>query len=194
MISVDKTIVVEGKYDKIKLESIISSPIITTDGFSVFNDDEKKALLKRIALKTGIIILTDSDNAGFMIRNYLADILPKGTYSHVYIPEIQGKEKRKDKPSAQGLVGVEGVSAEVILSAFNKAGIFCEEKCKAAEIDTVTLFSLGLSGGEGSRARRSKLLKSLSLPSALSSRQLVSVLNILFTKDEFTEYVKGITQ
>lgn len=183
---------VEGVYDKIKLESLISSPIITTNGFSIFKEHEKQQLLKEIANKTGIVILTDSDHAGFQIRNFLADILPEGSYRHVYIPEIKGKEKRKDKPSAEGLLGVEGVTLEVLQNAFLKSGLMCDEKPYIPQIDTACLFELGLNGGQGSKARRETLLRKLQLPAAMSTKQMLTVLNILFTKNEFENLVKEI--
>ena len=183
---------VEGVYDKIKLEGLISSPIITTNGFSIFKEHEKQQLLKEIANKTGIVILTDSDHAGFQIRNFLADILPEGSYRHVYIPEIKGKEKRKDKPSAEGLLGVVGVTLEVLQDAFVKAGLMCDEKPYIAQIDTACLFELGLNGGQGSKARREALLRELQLPAAMSTKQMLTVFNILFTKQEFESIVKNL--
>lgn len=192
MINIKQTIVVEGVYDKIKLESLISSPIITTNGFSIFKEHEKQQLLKEIANKTGIVILTDSDHAGFQIRNFLADILPEGSYRHVYIPEIKGKEKRKEKPSAEGLLGVEGVTLEVLQNAFLKAGLMCDEKPYIPQIDTACLFELGLNGGQGSKVRREALLRKLQLPAAMSTKQMLTVFNILFTKQEFEKLVKEI--
>lgn len=192
MISIKQTIVVEGIYDKIKLESIVSSPIITTSGFSIFKEREKQELLKKIARKTGIVILTDSDHAGFQIRNFLADILPEGSYKHVYIPEIEGKEKRKCKPSAEGLLGVEGVSASVLKNAFSKAGLLCDTTPHQPQIDTACLFELGLNGGQGSKARRAALLRELELPAAMSAKQLLSVLNILLTKAELESLVQKL--
>ncbi len=192
MINIKQTIVVEGVYDKIKLESLISSPIITTNGFSIFKEHEKQQLLKEIANKTGIVILTDSDHAGFQIRNFIADILPEGSYRHVYIPEIKGKEKRKEKPSAEGLLGVEGVTLEVLQNAFLKAGLMCDETPYTPQIDTACLFELGLNGGQGSKARREALLRKLQLPAAMSAKQILTVLNILFTKQEFENLVKNL--
>ncbi len=192
MISIKQTIVVEGIYDKIKLESIVSSPIITTSGFSIFKEREKQELLKKIACKTGIVILTDSDHAGFQIRNFLADILPEGSYKHVYIPEIAGKEKRKCKPSSEGLLGVEGVSLSVLENAFSKAGLFCDSAPRPPQIDTNCLYELGLNGGQGSKARRAELLRYLDLPAAMSAKQLLSVLNILFTKAELESLVQKL--
>lgn len=189
MIRLQQTIVVEGLYDKIRLESVVASPILTTNGFSIYKEPEKQALLKKIALKTGIVILTDSDHAGAQIRNYLANILPPGSFRHVYIPEIKGKEKRKAKPSAEGLLGVEGVSAAVLQAAFERAGLLCDAGPRPPGIDTACLFALGLNGGQGSRERRAALLRALDLPVAMSAKQMLCVLNILFTKEELIEFV-----
>lgn len=189
MICLPQTIVVEGVYDKIRLESVVASPILTLNGFSIYKDAEKQALLKKIAQKTGIVILTDSDHAGAQIRSYLANILPPGSYRHVYIPEIAGKEKRKAKPSAEGLLGVEGVTPAVLRAAFEKAGLLCAAEPRPPEIDTACLFALGLNGGQGSRARRAALLRALELPAAMSARQMLCVLNLLFTKQELAEFV-----
>lgn len=189
MIYLQQTVVVEGLYDKIRLESVIASPILATNGFSIYREPEKQALLKRIALKTGIVILTDSDHAGAQIRSYLASILPAGTFWHVYIPEIKGKEKRKTKHSAEGLLGVEGVSSSILRTAFERAGLLCNAEQRPLWIDTAFLFSLGLNGGQGSRERRASLLRMLKLPTSMSSRQMLCVLNILFTKEELIEFV-----
>lgn len=123
MLRTDKVIVVEGKYDEIKLSSIIDAPIIKTDGFGIFKDREKQSLLQRLAKKRGLIILTDGDSAGFMIRNFLGNKIPEEFITHVYIPDLYGKEKRKAKPSSEGKLGVEGVPKDVIISAFERAGI-----------------------------------------------------------------------
>lgn len=123
MLRTDKVIVVEGKYDEIKLSSIIDAPIIKTDGFGIFKDREKQSLLQRLAKKRGLIILTDGDSAGFMIRNFLGNKIPEELITHVYIPDLYGKEKRKAKPSSEGKLGVEGVPKDVIISAFERAGI-----------------------------------------------------------------------
>lgn len=180
---------VEGVYDKIKLESIVSSPILTTNGFSIYKEREKQELLIKIARKTGIVILTDSDHAGLQIRNYLAAILPEGSYRHVYIPEIAGKEKRKANPSSQGLLGVEGVSPAVIKQAFESAGLLCAGEARPPQINTACLFALGLNGSRGSKIRRAAMLRKLKLPAALSPKQLLTVLNILFTKQELEAFV-----
>ena len=123
MLHTDKVIVVEGKYDEIKLSSVIDAPIIKTDGFGIFKDREKQSLLQRLAKKRGLIILTDGDSAGFMIRNFLGNKIPEELITHVYIPDLYGKEKRKAKPSSEGKLGVEGVPKDVIISAFERAGI-----------------------------------------------------------------------
>lgn len=194
MIQLKQTIVVEGLYDKIRLESIVASPILATNGFSIYKEPERQALFKRIALKTGIVILTDSDHAGAQIRNFLASILPPGTFWHVYIPEIKGKEKRKEKHSAEGLLGVEGVPASILKAAFERAGLLCNADPRPSWIDTACLYSLGLNGGQGSKERRTALLRSLELPTSMSARQMLCVLNILFTKDELIEFVSQMEE
>lgn len=193
MIKIDEAIIVEGKYDKIKLSSIVDAVIITTNGFGIFRDAEKMSLIRYYAQKTGIIILTDSDAAGRRIRGYIKGAVAGGRVINVYIPEILGKEKRKIKPSAEGTLGVEGVDKEILISAFEKAGITASERRQGSDITKLTLYELGLSGGENSRELREKLQLSLGLPHQLSTGALVEVLCTMMNSEELrtlTEKIK----
>lgn len=189
MIKVKEAIIVEGKYDKIKLSGIIDGLIIETSGFSVFNDIEKRNYIKMLAEKKGIIILTDSDGAGFLIRNHIKSFVPKDRIKNVYIPEIHGKEPRKQKPSKEGTLGVEGIPQKVIEEAFAKAGITESEGENVNEITKTDLFLLGLSGGDGSRSKRDKLKKVLGLPQKLSANALLDTLRFLMTKEEIEKII-----
>ena len=188
MLKISQAVIVEGKYDKIKLSNIIDAFIIETNGFSIFKDKKKMQFIKKLANKQGIIILTDSDHAGFMIRNYIAAGIPKDKITHVYIPDIIGKEKRKDEPSKEGKLGVEGMTGEILLYAFERANIQCKEILKDNPIITADLYQLGLSGTPDAKQNKKKLLKSLDLPEFLSTNSLLSCLNSMMTKDEFYQY------
>lgn len=195
MLKVKQAVIVEGKYDKIKLDSIIDGVIVQTNGYSIFKDKEKLALIRFYAEKTGIIILTDSDSAGFKIRNYLKGAVPDGKIINVYIPDIFGKERRKLKPSAEGKLGVEGVSKKILLEAFEKAGITAEEKDETQnteKIDSLLLYELGLSGGKNSSFLRKKVLQYFGLPSLLSSSAMTDALNTMISPDELTEAVEKL--
>ncbi|MGI5984813.1 MAG: DUF4093 domain-containing protein [Clostridiales bacterium] len=187
MIKVNEVVVVEGRYDKNTLSQIIDGTIIETEGFGIFSDKEKLELLRRLAEKRGLIILTDSDGAGFVIRNYLKGSIDPKFVKNAYIPDIMGKEKRKCSPSKEGKIGVEGMSREVIISALTKAGVSFVENGSENPRGTITkadLFELGLSGGAKSREKRQRLLKELHLPERLSSNALLDILNALMSKDE----------
>lgn len=186
MIKLKQAVIVEGKYDKIKLKSIIDAPIITTDGFGIFKNREKMALIKSLAQKRGIIIMTDSDSAGFMIRKKICGSVNSGRILNVYIPDIFGKERRKAHSSKEGKLGVEGVPKDVILTALKRAGVTSTESVKSGgEITKADLFELGLSGRPNSAQKRLALLKSLNLPENMTANSLLEVLNIFFTKEEF---------
>lgn len=185
MIHVAQAIIVEGKYDKIKLSSLLDAVILTTNGFHIFHDAEKMALIRYYAKTTGIIILTDSDTAGFRIRNYLKGAVHDGKLFHVYIPDIYGKERRKLKPSAEGKLGVEGIDKNALLAAFEKAGVLTDEiPEKKDPITKYDLYELGLSGGADSKSKRKALQKRLRLPDLLSTASLLEVLNTMMTKTE----------
>lgn len=190
MIHIEQAVVVEGKYDKIKLSSIIDGVIITTNGFSVLKNKEKLDLIRYYAKNKGIIILTDSDSAGFKIRSYLKGAVNEGNIINVYIPDVFGKEKRKNAPSKEGKLGVEGIDCDVILEAFKKAGVIMSEKNDTliAEKITVTdLYELGLSGGSNSSEKRKLILKELKMPELLSASAMLEVVNTMMSKEEFCE-------
>lgn len=196
MIRVREAIVVEGRYDKNTLRQLVDAPIFETAGFGVMNDKAKLSLLRRAAENRGLIILTDSDRAGFVIRNYLKGALPKGRVLQAYIPDVYGKEKRKAAPGKEGKVGVEGMRPETLLKALRDAGATIEgETVTAARGETITkrdLFDLGLSGGKDSAALRMKLQKALKLPERLGPNALLDALNLLFAdREEFFEYYHG---
>lgn len=194
MIKVNEAIIVEGKYDKIKLCSVVDAVIIVTDGFGIFRDSEKLGLIRYYAEKTGIIILTDSDSAGRKIRGYIKSAIKTGSVRNVYIPDVFGKEKRKVKPSAEGKLGVEGIDVKTLLEAFEKAGVTASERTSVPDITKVTLFELGLSGGNNSSELRKRLQKKLGLPSLLSAGALLEVLNTMMTAEELTEKVRELKE
>lgn len=192
MITLKQTVVVEGKYDKIKLSNILDANIVTTDGFGIFKNKEKLDMLRRMAEKNGLIIVTDSDSAGFMIRNHLCGSIEEKYITNVFIPEIKGKEKRKTVASAAGLLGVEGVSEQIITEAFKKAGVFSTvgDESPKAKITKADLFVLGLSGGDQSKEKRLMLLEKLELPTGMSPSQMLTALNSLYTREEFFEFIE----
>ncbi|MBQ8724890.1 MAG: DUF4093 domain-containing protein [Oscillospiraceae bacterium] len=188
MIKIKQAVVVEGKYDKIKLSSILDAVIIVTNGFRIYKDEEKLALIRYYAQTTGIILLTDPDRAGFRIRNFIKGSVKNGKIYNVYAPDIYGKETRKEKASAEGKLGVEGISKKLLLEAFAKAGITASDAEPPADpINKAYLFEIGLSGGTGSSEMRRILQKHLGLPELLSASSLVEVLNTMMTKTELTE-------
>lgn len=184
-IKLTEAVIVEGKYDKIKLSNILDAFIIETNGFAVFKDKTKLSFIKKLAKERGIIILTDSDHAGFMIRNYIFSGVPKEQIKNVYIPDIFGKEKRKNTPSKEGKLGVEGMTKEVIVEALSKAGITSSKSVCSDPVTTVDFYDLGLTGGAGSKAKRKALCKALDLPEFLSTSSLISCINNFMTKEEF---------
>lgn len=193
MIKLDRPVIVEGKYDVIRLSNIIDSLIIKTDGFGIFKDKEKQSLLRRLAGKKGIIVLTDSDSAGFLIRNFIAGIVPPEKITHVYIPDIFGKEKRKEAPSAEGKLGVEGICEELLLESFRKAGVTATASVgKRRLITNIDLYEAGLSGGKDSAKKRKELLKRLSLPERMSASSLIKILNSFVTYEEFEKNVREL--
>ena len=190
MINIEQAIIVEGKYDKIKLSSFINGVIIVTNGFSIFKDAEKRELIRHYAKTTGIIILTDSDSAGFKIRNYIKGFIPEGKITNAYIPDIFGKEKRKIKPSKEEKIGVEGISVEIIADALKKSGvIFSEKDRKKDDITKMDLYDDGFIGGQNSSEKRQLLLKNLGLPELLTTSSMLEVLNSIMTKDEYDNII-----
>lgn len=194
MITLKQAVIVEGKYDKIKLESILDAVILTTDGFGVFKDKEKQRLIRRLAQERGIVVLTDSDSAGFVIRGFLGGIVPPEQVIHVYIPDIFGKERRKTAPSKEGKLGVEGIDTERILEALRKAGVLCTETETPAEtrrqVTKTDLYEDGFSGHSDSAARRKALLRALDLPERLSANAMLKIINTFLTYDDYKAAVR----
>ncbi len=186
MIKLRQAVIVEGRYDKIKLKNLIDAPIIETNGFRVFNDKERQSLIRRIADKRGILVMTDSDGAGLVIRNFLNGVIDKSKIKHCYIPQLEGKEKRKERISKEGFLGVEGVPDEVIIEAVRKSGaeIIGEQADKSAEITKADLYSLGLTGSDNSAKKRKRLLQELGMPDYLSSNAMLTALNCLYSYEE----------
>ncbi len=191
MLKIKEAIVVEGNYDKIKLSSLVDTTIIVTDGFMIYKNKAMMNTISNLADKCGVIIFTDSDRAGFQIRNYIKNSLNGKNIKHAYIPDIKGKEKRKDKPSKEGFLGVEGISDDIILEAL-KDCITKDETPEKRMITKTDLCVLGLSGGKDSHNNRLSLLRKLKLPSRLSANAMLDVLNKLYTYDEFINIVKKL--
>ena len=188
MIHVDEVIVVEGRYDKNTLSQLVDATIVKTDGFGIFSDREKLAFLRRLADERGLVVLTDSDGAGFVIRNFLKSAVDPEKVKHAYIPDIPGKEKRKVRPSKEGKIGVEGMKPEVLLEALARAGVTVTEETERLSGTPLTkadLYALGLSGCADSRARRALLMRKLDLPAKLSPNALLDVLNALYGRERF---------
>ena len=191
MINIEQAVIVEGKYDKIKLSSVINGVIICTDGFHIFKDKEKMKLIRHYAEKKGIIILTDSDAAGFKIRTYLKGSVG-GNIINVYIPDIFGKERRKAEPSKEGKLGVEGMSEEVLLEAFRRAGVNDIGGAPKGGIDKMLLYELGYSGAPDSSMRRKMLLEALDLPSLLTAGAMADILNTMISPKELEELTEKL--
>ena len=191
MYKIKECIIVEGTYDKIKLSGFVDGVILEVHGFGIYNNKDLQKTIKKLAKECGIVILTDSDSAGFRIRSFIKQNIPKQYVKHAYIPDIPGKERRKSVPGKEGLLGVEGIDEEIIVNALIDAG--CEidgsstqSKSKITKSD---LMRLGLAGGAGSREKRYVLLKNLELPAKLSTNMMLEVINRLFEKEEFEKLV-----
>lgn len=189
MVKIREAIVVEGRYDKNTLSQIVDAPILETSGFGIFKDKKQMALLRRVAQTRGLIVFTDSDGAGFVIRNHLKSAIPGKYLKHAYIPDIPGKEKRKAAPGKEGKLGVEGMRPEIILEALRNAGatIEGEESPSPRAITKQDLMALGLSGGQDASAKRLALLKKLNLPEHMSANALLQALNLLYTLEELEQ-------
>lgn len=190
MIKIREAIVVEGRYDKNTLAQIVDAPILETSGFGIMKDRQQLALLRRVAETRGLIVLTDSDGAGFVIRNYLKSAIPAQYLKQAYIPELYGKEKRKTGPGKEGKLGVEGMRPPVILEALRRCGATFEEQeasCPKGTITKQDLMALGLSGGPNSSEKRKKLLQQLDFPTQMSSNAMLQALNLLLSREELTE-------
>ena len=194
MLRIKQAIIVEGRYDKIRLSNITDAVVICTNGFSIYKDREKQELIKSLAAKTGIIILTDSDSAGFQIRSFIRSIVKQGEVLNAVTPDILGKERRKAQPSKQGKIGVEGIPDELIEQALIKAGAVPEESTadRGEPITRADLMDCGLIGGENCTQRRQRLQRYLGLPELLSAKLLLEVVNKMYTRSGFLEAVRKL--
>ena len=191
MEKINEVIVVEGRYDKNALSQVVDAVIIETGGFGIFNNAQKQKLLRRMAEERGLIVLTDSDGAGFVIRNFIKGCVEAKNIKHAYIPDIEGKERRKKTGSREGTLGVEGMRPEVLLNALRQAGASFSDSTEGKEKITKTdFFKLGLSGGQDSSKKRAELIKKLDLPAKLSADALLDILNAIMTKKDFYELVE----
>ena len=194
MIKLKQAVIVEGKYDKIKLSSFIDALIIETGGFRIFKDKEKRALLNILAEKNGLVIITDSDSAGFLIRNHIKNIVKSKNIINVYIPEILGKEKRKKAFSKEGLLGVEGIEEDIIIKSLKKYGVLGEKTSSIKELVTkADLFTDGLSGNENSSEKRKIIYENLSVPKYISTNSFLDIINSIMTKEEYKKMIKDLT-
>lgn len=190
MIHLKQAVIVEGKYDRIKLENIIDATIISTEGFAIFKNKEKRDLLRTLSQRDGIIVMTDSDSAGNLIRAHIKNICQNGKITNVYIPQILGKEKRKSAPSKEGFLGVEGIAQETLLQALKNSGITADTVDKKRTSTTKQqLYMMGLSGQTDSALKRKDLALFLKLPQNLSANAFLDIINALFTAQEFEEKV-----
>ncbi len=195
MVKVREVILVEGRYDKNTLRQLVDAPILETKGFGIFKNRQMQAYLREVAQKRGVIILTDADGAGFVIRNFLKGILPKEQVKHAYIPDVYGKERRKAAPGKEGKLGVEGMKPETLLEALRRAGATLEGEASAPrnEITKLDLYEAGLTGGANSAAKRRALLDKLRLPERLSANGLLEALNLIYTKESFLAIIEELS-
>ena len=194
MLKTDKVIVVEGKYDAIRLANIVDAAILRTEGFGVFKDKEKQELLRTLGEKRGLLVLTDGDSAGMLIRNYIRNIVPAEQITDVYVPDLYGKEKRKDKPSKEGKLGVEGIPDDILIEALKKAGVTEEGDVRPAVsnerlITRMDFYRDGLAGGPNSKAKRLALQEALGLPERMTGKQLLRIINMMVSYDEYKALV-----
>ena len=194
MVKIKEAIVVEGRYDKNTLSQIVDTPILETHGFGIFKDKNQMQLLRQVAQKRGLIVFTDADGAGFVIRNHIKSAIPTQYLKHAYTPDIMGKERRKAAPGKEGKMGVEGMRPEIILNALRAAGatILGEESATAGCVSKQDMMRLGLSGGQDASAKRLLLIKKLGLPEHLSSNALLQAVNMLYTPEEFEHIVEQL--
>lgn len=186
-----QAIIVEGKYDKIRLSNIYDTIIVVTDGFGIFNDKSKQKYIKKLADSCGIIILTDSDGAGFVIRNFIRNICAGGKVYNAYIPDISGKEKRKAAPSKENKLGVEGISDDIIRKSIANLSL-SDEQPPVADITMGDLFELGIIGGENSSFLRKELTKEIDLPEHISSKALLEIINLMFSLEELKQVLANL--
>ena len=194
MVKIKEAIVVEGRYDKNTLSQIVDTTIFETHGFGIFKDKNQMHLLRQVAQKRGLIVFTDADGAGFVIRNHIKSAIPNQYLKHAYTPDIMGKERRKAAPGKEGKLGVEGMRPEIILNALRAAGatILGEESATAGCVSKQDMMRLGLSGGQDASAKRLLLIKKLGLPEHLSSNALLQAVNMLYTPEEFEHIVEQL--
>ena len=194
MIKIREAIVVEGRYDKNTLSQIVDAPILETSGFGIFKDKQQMKLLRQVAENRGLIVFTDADGAGFVIRNHIKSAIPGQYLKHAYIPDILGKERRKSAPGKEGKLGVEGMCPEVIIEALRRAGATIEgqDTPQTLRITKQDLAELGLSGGTNSSEKRLKLLKKLDLPEHMSANAMLQALNLLYDLDSLTQIVSEL--
>ena len=194
MVKIKEAIVVEGRYDKNTLSQILDAPILETSGFGIFKDKQQMALLRRIAETRGLIVFTDSDGAGFLIRNHIKSAIPGKYLKHAYIPDIYGKEKRKAAPGKEGKLGVEGMTKDVILESLRRAGATIEGEAVSGsqQITKQDLMELGLSGGADASNNRLKLLKKLNLPERMSPNAMLQALNLLYNLEELQAILQNL--
>lgn len=187
-----EAVIVEGRYDRIKLSELIASPIIETGGFRIFKDSERRALIRQIAATRGLLVMTDVDAAGFVIRNFLKGLVPEQQIKHAYIPTLQGQESRKSEPSKEGLLGVEGMTRDALIEAIRRSGatILGEENNSTEEISKADFYACGLSGRAHSATFRTAILRDLGLPVYLSANAMIASVNCLFSKAEFEQYLR----
>ena len=189
MVKIKEAILVEGRYDKNTLCQIVDAPILETSGFGIFKDRQQMKLLRQVARTRGLIVFTDSDGAGFVIRNHIKSAIPPQYLKHAYIPDIYGKERRKAAPGKEGKLGVEGMTRDVILEALRRAGATMDGQAgeSAHAITKQDMMALGLSGGSNASARRAALMKKLDLPERMSANALLQALNLLYSREQLEE-------
>ncbi|MBQ6836697.1 MAG: DUF4093 domain-containing protein [Clostridia bacterium] len=186
-----QAIIVEGKYDKIRLSNIFDTIIVTTEGFGIFTDKSKQKYIKKLADSCGVIILTDSDGAGFVIRNFVRNICAGGKIYNAYIPDISGKEKRKTAPSKENKLGVEGIDDDIIRKSIENISL-SEEQPRIGDISMGDLFELGIIGGDNSSFLRKELTKEIDLPEHISSKALLEIINLMFTLEELKQIIANL--
>ena len=195
-IKIDRVVIVEGKYDQIKLSSLIDGVIIRTDGFRIYKDKEKAALIRTLGRQKGLLVLTDSDHAGFKLRGYIRSIAKDADIVQVYIPQIKGKEHRKEKPGKENLLGVEGIDAKTLYTLLKNAGVSAERKsgCEGQRITKLDFFSDGFSRGKYAAQKRQMLLAHLGLPAYLTSNALLEIINNIMTYEQYRAYCDQIKE
>lgn len=191
-IKIDCPVIVEGKYDKIRIASLIEGTVITTDGFGVFKNSEKKALIRRLAAERGVIVLTDSDGGGLVIRNYISSILPKDKIINLYIPAVKGREKRKKEDSKEGLLGVEGIDCDTLRSVL--APFSSDKTVIRGGVTKADFYRDGLSGGEGSAERRKTLCRTAGLPENLGANALLEAVNLLYDREGYEKLLASVSE